>query len=39
MLTVVLEKRLESLEEEVLGFSWETIGRVDKSVRSFWKKI
>ncbi len=35
MLTVVLEKRLESLEEEVLGFSWETIGRVDNSVRSF----
>ena len=35
MLTVVLEKRLKSLEEDVLGFSWQTIGRVDNSVRSF----
>lgn len=35
MLTVVLEKRLESLQEDVLGFSWETIGRVDNSVQSF----
>nr|WP_243687535.1 hypothetical protein [Methanobacterium formicicum] len=35
MLTVVLERRLKSLEDDVLGFSWETIRRVDNSVRSF----
>jgi phosphate transport system protein len=35
MLTVVLEKRLQSLEDDVLGFSWETIGRIDNSVKSF----
>jgi len=35
MITLVLERRLKSLEDELLGFSWETIGRVDKSVKSF----